>query len=305
MTVSVAGLLSGAMVALGVALAVRALLPRRAPLAQVMRRTHHPERAPGPAGRSPSGAAGASAGVVWAERIGSRLLESRSVASRLPARDLELLEMSPASLVGRVALYGLLGLLLPQWFVLLLALGGTSLPFALPLAAAVAGGVFFALKSLEDVRARARRAREEYRYYTVSLLERVALARASDAGAAEALARAAASGDGRAAVRIHDTLEHARLSGVSAWVALRQLGEDLGVPELAKPAASMTLAGEERAAVYAALEQQANALSHALVAEQKAAANEDTEKMTLPGLAVAFLMIVFLAAPPLTKIMAF
>lgn len=302
MTLSLAGLLCGALVALGLGLAVRALLPRRVPLGHVMLRTHAPD-----AGRRPASGpvAGRSAGAVWAERIGSRLLETGGVAARLPARDLVLLEMSPAALVGRMALYGLLGLLLPQWFVLLLTLGGTALPFALPLAAAVAGALVFALKSLDDVRARARRVREEYRYYTVSLLERVALARASDAGAAEALARAAASGDGRAAVRIHDALEHARLSGISAWDALRRLGEDLGVPELAKPAASMALAGEERAAVYGALEQQANALSHALVAEQKAAANEDTEKMTLPGLAIAFLMIVFLAAPPLTRIMAF
>ncbi|WP_406349368.1 hypothetical protein OHA44_37565 [Streptomyces sp. NBC_00144] len=297
---SVAGMVAGILLAAGLALAVRALTPRRDPLGHVLRRTHNP--APQ---STASVAPGQSQRAVWAEQLGARLMETDTFSSRLPAKDLVLLEMSPAGLLGRCALYFLFGLLVPQWFLLLLTLGGMSVPFVVPLGTALVGGAFFVFKAIDDVRTKARHLREEYRYYAVSLIERVALARASDAGAAEALARAASSGDGRAAVRIHDTLEHARLSGTSAWVALEQLGEDLGVPELSRPAASMALAGEERAAVYGQLEAQAEAGVRALLAARKAEANEATEKMNIPAIAIAILMVIFMMAPPLVRILAF
>ncbi|MET9122206.1 hypothetical protein [Streptomyces sp. NPDC004528] len=299
MSLSLPGMLLGGVTTAGATLLVRSLLPRRAPLDALLRRTHSP---------TPGGVVGAlpvRAPVRWADQIGGRLLEADTVASRLPARDLTLLDLPPATLLGKCALYALAGLLIPQWIVFLLYVGHVPVPFLVPVAAGVGCAVFMVFKCLDDVREQAAARRREYRYYTASLLERVALARSSDAGAAEALSRAVESGDGRAAVRIRDAVEHGRLAGVSPWEALGRLGNDLGIPELARPAASLALAGEEQAAVYAQLEAQAEMVRRGLLADRKEAANEATEKMHLPALAIVFLMAAFLLVPALIRITSF
>ncbi|MCX5355567.1 hypothetical protein [Streptomyces mirabilis] len=299
--ISVPGMLIGAVVAVSLVLAVRALLPQNTPLADVLRRTHQPEayapqHVPGPDVR---GAA------VWADRLGTRLMETDTFVSRLPARDLALLELSPASLLGRCALYALAGMLIPQWFLFIASVMGVSWPLLVSLLAGLGCAAFMVFKCLDDVRDKAKKRRREYQYYTASLLERIALARNSDAGATEALMRAVAPGDGAAEARIRDTVEHAQLAGVSVWASLRKLGEDLGVPELARPAASLALAGEEQAAVFNQLEAQAVAVRRALLADRKGQANEATEKMHLPSLAIVFLMATFLLAPAVVRIMTF
>ncbi|MDH6604419.1 tight adherence protein C [Streptomyces sp. SAI-208] len=298
MSLSVPGMLLGSLTALSGTLAVRSLLPQRTPLDQVLRRTH------APAPRSPSPQVAATVPARWAERVGARLMESDAFVTRLPARDLNLLEMAPASLLGRCALYALSGFLIPQWINLLLRVGGLSLPFVVPAAAGLSVALFMVFKCLDDVRDKATGARLEYRYYIASVLERVALARNSDAGAAEALARAVESGDGRAAVRIRDTVEHAQLAGVSPWDALGGLGSELGVPDIARLSASLSLAGEEQAAVYDQLEAQAEVVRRGLLSDRKEQANVATEKMHVPSLAIVFLLAVFLLTPALVRILA-
>jgi tight adherence protein C len=298
--ISVPGMVLGALVAVSLALAVRALLPQRPQLADVLRRTHRPDTyaPPQPASRG-RGTAG------WADQLGTRLLRTDLFTTRLPARDLSLLELSPASLLGRCALYALGGLLIPEWFLLLASAMGTSWPLGFSLLGGLGCAVFMVFKCLEDIRSRARKERRGYQYYTASLLERVALARNSDAGAAEALRRAVAPGDGRAEARIRDAVEHAQLAGVSAWDALSRLGEELGVPELTRLRASLALAGEEHASVFDQLEAQAISVRRALQADRKGQANEATEKMSLPALAIVFLMAVFLLAPAIVRFMSF
>jgi hypothetical protein len=291
----------GAVIAVCLVLAVRALVPQRAPLSDVLRRTHQPD-AYAPA-RAP--AAQGSGAAVWADRIGTRLMETDTFVSRLPARDLALLELSPASLLGRCALYALVGLLLPQWFLFIASVMGVSWPLLVSLLAGIVFAAFMVFKCLDDVRDKAKKARRAYQYYAASLLERIALARNSDAGAAEALTRTVAHGEGVVEARIRDTIEHAQLAGVSVWSALRALGDEIGVPELSRPAAALALAGEERAAVFNQLEAQAVAVRRALLADRKGQANEATEKMHLPSLAIVFLMATFLLAPAVVRIMAF
>ncbi|MCX4673645.1 hypothetical protein OG453_44625 [Streptomyces sp. NBC_01381] len=299
MVTSTPALLSGALVGVGVLVVVRALVPARPRLGQVLRRTHQPAAVPTHALPADGGR-----GAVWAERIGTRLLQTESVASRLPVTDLKLLQMSPAQLLGRCALYALVGLLLPQWFLLLVTLVGAHLPLAVPALASLVIAAFFAFKCIDDVKDKAKARREEYRYTSASLLERISLARSAEAGATEALMRAASFGDGPAAVRIREALDDARLSGISLWTALEQLGDELGVPELSRPAHILALAAEERASVSRTLESQTVAQRKALLSDRKAEANEATEKMVIPALMVGFLMIVFIAAPSFVRIMS-
>ncbi|CAM5712996.1 hypothetical protein SANTM175S_03317 [Streptomyces antimycoticus] len=92
---------------------------------------------------------------------------------------------------------------------MLLTLLGTPPPFAIPAAASLAFAVLLGAKCVDDVRTEAAEVREEWRHATASLLQRSALARSADAGAADALYRVAEHGDGRVLVRVRATLEHA------------------------------------------------------------------------------------------------
>ncbi|CAM5712971.1 hypothetical protein SANTM175S_03316 [Streptomyces antimycoticus] len=69
------------------------------------------------------------------------------------------------------------------------------------------------------------------------------------------------------------------------------------MPELARPAATFALAGEEGATVSKALEAQAEALRSTILSEDKAHANQATEKMVLPTLVTAFIMLIFVGYP--------
>ncbi|MEU5108468.1 type II secretion system F family protein [Streptomyces sp. NPDC021354] len=300
--ISTPALLCGAAAGLGLALAVRQLLPRRPDLADVLQRTHAPHTRT--ARLATSASASRDKATQIADRIGTRLLHTPWVTARLPTQDLALLETSPARLLGRCVIYALIGLAIPQWVMLLVTLIGSPLPLVIPAGASLAFAVLLGAKCLDDVRKEAADAREEWRYATASLLQRSALARAADAGAAEALYRVAEHGDGRVLTRVRATLDHARLAGISPWTALGQLGEEIGVPELSRPAQTFALAGEEGATVSKALEAQAEALRSTMLAEDKAHANQATEKMVLPTLATAFVMLIFIGYPAFSRILA-
>ncbi|MDQ8707518.1 hypothetical protein RCO28_34370 [Streptomyces sp. LHD-70] len=299
MTLSVPGMLAGAIIALSATLAVRALMPHRVSLAEALRRSHDlgdssPTTQVAAQGRGPA---------VWADRIGNRMMETNAFVSRLPARDLALLETTPTALLGRCALYALSGFLIPQWFMFISAVFGQALPlFATLLGGLVCAGVMV-FKCLDEERKKARKRRREWQYYVASLLERIALARHSDASAAEALVRAVSPGEGRVEARIRDTVEHARMAGVSVWSSLKTLGDEVGVPELARPAAALALAGEERAAIFDQLSAQAVGVRRALLADRKGQANEATEAMAVPSLVIVFLMAAFMLVPALVRIM--
>lgn len=297
MLVSVPAMAGGVVTVVAAGMAVKALLPARPDVGELLRLT----RSPG--ADLPAIAQDSSRLQAWADRVGARLIKTPAVASRLPAKDLRLLEMSPAKLLGRCAQFALLGLLMPQMFVLLLAFAHKAPPFPVPVAAALGFGAFFAFKCLDDVRDQAKKRRETYRYVVVSLLERLVLTRSSSAGAGEALIRAAAVGDSAPALQIREALAHARLTGTSPWTALERLGQDLGVDDLARPARALALAGEEKTAITNTLENQIELLNSALQNDRMTRANQATEQMDLPALSVGLSLVIFMALPAFIKIL--
>ncbi|MBV7249284.1 hypothetical protein [Streptomyces sp. MW-W600-10] len=297
MLVSVPAIAGGAITVVAVGLAVKALLPARPDAGELLRLT----RSPGP--YEPVAAHATKRVEALADQVGTRLVKTPTVAARLPAKDLRLLEMSPAKLLGRAAAFGLLGLVLPQFFMVMVVLAGKQPPFAVPVFAALGCGAFFAFKCLDDVRDQAKKLREEYRYAVVSLLERLVLTRSADAGAGEALVRAASVGDSTPAVQMREALAHARLTGTNPWTALERLGDDLGVPDLAHPARALALAGEEKTAITSTLENQIDILRTALQTDRVARANAATEQMDIPALVVGLCLVVFMALPAFIKIL--
>ncbi|MFD5066179.1 hypothetical protein ACFWNO_48995, partial [Streptomyces sp. NPDC058394] len=90
----------------------------------------------------------------------------------------------------------------------------------------------------------------------------------------------------------------ADLAGVTVWDALKQLGEELDIPELTRPADTLALAGDG-AAVYTTLQAQARQLRVAILSDAKAQANEASTSMVLPVTFAVLLMLVFVILPPI------
>ncbi|MET9734567.1 type II secretion system F family protein [Streptomyces sp. NPDC006458] len=274
-----------------IGLAVRALLPARRDLAAALDRLDVAKT-----GRPlVTSAAPVSTGSL-PERVGTRLLGEFGGRLTLPTQDLALLRISPAEHLGKKALFALYGLLLPQLLQGLLALAGSPLPFAMPAFVSLALAVLFWLWPGREVARDAAAARQVVRHAAASYLERVALARIANSGAAQALTQTAEVGDGWIFARMRQVFHQADLAGVTVWDALKQLGDELGIPELTRPADTLALAGEG-AAVYTTLQAQARQLRIALLSDAKAQANAASAAMVLPVTAGVILMLVFVMIP--------
>jgi hypothetical protein len=186
----------------------------------------------------------------------------------------------------------LIGLVFPHLLVSLMAALGLSLPLVVPTVASLGLDAALFLAPDLDIKTRAAAARREFRRAVCAYLDLVALERAGDAGVSESMERAAAIGHGRAFTRIHDALLRARLDGAPPWAGLRDLADELDVPELGDVADIMRLSGEDGAAVYDTLRARAQGLRTTILTEHEARANADSEKMVAP---VALLGIVFIA----------
>ena len=216
--------------------------------------------------------------------------------------DLEMVGETPAQLAARKVGYAVVGLAFPPVLSTVMAVIGLSLPFAIPLLASlVFGAVLFAVPDV-DLRRRADAVRAEMRRAVCVYLELVALERVADAGASEALERAAEIGDGRAFDLIRDALLRARLFGVPPWRELDRLAVDLKVPELGDVADIVRLSGEDGAAVYATLRARAASLRTALLNADTASANAASEHMVIPVALLGLAFMALLGFPALIRI---
>jgi ABC-type antimicrobial peptide transport system permease subunit len=176
---------------------------------------------------------------------------------------------------------------------LLMAVVGLALPWVVPtLFGVVLGAVLFLVPDV-DLRHRAAVAREDLRAELSVYLELVALERAADSGASEALDRAAAVGDSRFFGLMRDELVRSQLRGEPAWRSFDRLATRVGVDELADVADIMRLTGEDGASVYSTLRARAASLRGALLTQEAAKANAASEQMVVPValLGVAFLLL--------------
>ncbi|WP_327713694.1 hypothetical protein OG912_38005 (plasmid) [Streptomyces sp. NBC_00464] len=230
------------------------------------------------------------------ERVGNRLLGELGGRIALPLRDLNLLRISPAEHLGKRVLFSLYGLLLPQLMQALLALAGAAFSFTIPLVVSLALAALFWFLPGREVARNAAAARLVVRHAAASYLERVALARIANSGAAQSLTETAEVGDGWIFVRMRQVFHQADLAGVTVWDALKQLGDELDIPELTRPADTLALAGDG-AAVYATLQAQARQLRIAMLSDAKAQANEASAAMVLPVTFGVVLMLVFVMIP--------
>ena len=206
--------------------------------------------------------------------------------------DLALIGRTPARMAAEKLAYGMVGLLFPLLMTAILAVAGLSVPFVVPAGAGLVLGITLSYVPDLDLKRVAQASREQMRRTVCAYLELVALERAADAGAVEALERAAAIGQGSGFAHISDALLRARLEGRTPWQQLSRLADELAVPELGDVADIMRLSGEDGAAVLPTLRARAASLRTTLLQAEVAAANEASERMAIP---VALLGVAFMA----------
>lgn len=240
-------------------------------------------------------------------RVGARIgdaLDSQGL--RLPARleaDLGIVGQSREMFLARIAGGALLGGALPNCALLpfaMLGLIGFAVPLWLVLIGALVGGVipYLELARLAEEKRRA------FRHMVSAFLDLVAMNLAGGRGVPEALQAASSISDSWGVVRIRDTLESAKLQGITPWYALGQLGEEVDVDELRDLAAALALVAEDGAKVRESLTARAASMRHRELADAEAKAEERSQSMLVAQLLLCVGFLVFLIYPSLARVLA-
>jgi Flp pilus assembly protein TadB len=207
-----------------------------------------------------------------------------------------------AFLASKVALsLGLLVLAPLLWSALLVT--GLPLPPAVPaVGALLLAGVGFVLPDLA-LRGEAAHRRREFRRVVGIFLDLVAMNLAGGRGLPEALLSASTISDQWAVVRIRQALANARLFGTTPWVALGELGTQIGVEELRDLAAALALAADDGAKIRQSLAARAATLRRRELSDSEGEAGERSESMLVAQLIVCLAFLVFLAYPALAGLL--
>ncbi len=235
----------------------------------------------------PPGADSLTGGSKTVGRLAARLHRI------IPATDLRLLGRTPEEFVTSLLVTALIGLLLPSVLLGLMALAGRSYGIGIPVVATVGFAAFLLLIVYRDVGRKAVTARRECRRAICTFIDLVALQRAAGRGTEESLTRAASKGNGWVFARIRQTLLRAELEVTAPWDGLKQLGADLGVPELGDLGDIMQAAGVTGAPVYRTLRARATSLRGQIRTDELARAELRTSQLEIPG---ALLLIVLMLA---------
>lgn len=240
-------------------------------------------------------------------RVGTRIgevVESQGI--RLPARldaDLGMVGQSREIFFARTAGGALLGAVLPNAVLIPFAVTGL-VGFAIPLWLVLFGSVVGALVPYLELAREASDKRRAFRHMVSAFLDLVAMNLAGGRGVPEALQAASGLSDSWGMVRIRDTLEAAKLQGITPWAALGQLGEEVDVDELRDLAAALALVAEDGAKVRDSLSARASSMRHRELADAEARSEERSQSMLVAQLLLCVGFLIFLVYPALARILA-
>ncbi|MFI6565397.1 type II secretion system F family protein [Streptomyces sp. NPDC050534] len=297
-------ILVGAVLGLGIFALVRALMPsKRSAVSQVARidamraRGAAYESARTTVDKGRLGSLRAQVGERVAEFYLQQGWEQRSLRA-----DLSVLDRSWEKFLATKVLLSVAGLFFgPFLFAVAWTLGvGSSpvIPVWLALAFAL---VFFFLPDLE-VRRDAAEKRRDLRRVIGAYLDLVSMSLAGGRGLPEALMAAAEVSDGWATQRIRNVLADARITGISQWQALGQLGEEIGVEELKDLSASLALVADDGAKVRESLASRAETMRHRELSEIEGSAGEKSQSMLVAQLLLCAGFLVFLIFPAAMRV---
>ena len=239
-------------------------------------------------------------------KLGSRLrvaLESRGWRVPAPLRaDLAVLGRSVEAHLASSVMTGIAGIFAPA---IMLAPAvyffGTS--WTTPVWLAVLGGTVASLLPTAQLRSAAAERRRGFRHVVSAFLDLVAMNLAGGRGVPEALTSAVGISDGWAMVRIRDTLQTARLQGVTPWAALGQLGDEMAVEELRDLAAALALVAEDGAKVRDSLAARAISMRQRELADAESRAAARSQSMLVAQLLLCVGFLLFLTYPAVSQIL--
>lgn len=240
-------------------------------------------------------------------RVGRRLAdwaEARGLAFRSLRRDVALAGTSIEALLVVKLVGALAGFLVALLAVGVFAAIGlvAPLPVALIGAALVAAAAFVIPDAV--IAGQANRRRDEFRHALSAYVEWVQLEMAGSAAPAEALAAAARAGFGWPFALIRATLFRAVRSGTGQWAALADLGDQIGVKELADLGRLVRSVAADGAQVRSTLTSRAAGMRHAALADQAGEEGKKDQSMQIAQILVGLGFLLFIGYPAVVQILA-
>ncbi|GAA2028585.1 hypothetical protein GCM10009740_17750 [Terrabacter terrae] len=293
-------ILAGSLLGFGVALLVWRLTPADPDLGDALKRLS-PHRA-----GSRTGLTQAPAGATdTRERLGLWGMKTLPAATwgALPVRELAILRIPVSRFYGEKLMFAGLGLLAPPLLAVFFTLMRLPVPVVIPVIASLGAAVVFFFLPDYNARDDAKKARAEFARALGAYIDLVALERNSGAGPRQAMEAAADVGDSWVFRRLREELARTRWSGLTPWDALRNLADELGLPELQDLADIMRLSGEEGAQIYSNLRARSAGMRAAMLGAEKAKANEVGERMSIPMSLLGVIFLAILVAPALLRVM--
>jgi Flp pilus assembly protein TadB len=247
------------------------------------------------------GAQGASAlPAARRMKLGTAILQAFSrVSTRSTgsSADLAIIGKSAGAHAAEVGTAAIAGAALFPVLTAIATVLGYSVPLELPLAGCVLTGAVAALAPVIELHRNAAAARRRFRQALALWLELVALAQAAGMGLESALQSASSICGDQSFERIRLAVERARHAGRTPWAGLRQLGEELAIPDLVELGATLSLAGIEGARIRGSLSARAVALRQKELSDAEAEANATTERLFLPSIVLMLGFLIFVGYP--------
>lgn len=252
------------------------------------------------AGTLPVSGAHRSAGQRFGDGVGA---QAARWGMQTPTKDLALLGVSVSTYWAQRALSALLGLAVPLlvsavWFLV----AGRALPLVVPAWLGLMSAAALWFLAAHNISSRAARARREMSVAAVAYLRLVAIRRLASTGVSTAMESAAQVSQAWMFRRVHEALMLARISGISPWEALHQLGDRLDLHELHEIADITSQAGQG-AAIASNLTARAASLRDRQLNDLVAAAGTRTTMMTGPLVLMAVTFIAALLVPAAAAIL--
>jgi tight adherence protein C len=217
--------------------------------------------------------------------------------------DLSLMGRTRGSHLATKAAVGVLLLLLAPVVWSILGIAGLAFPAAVPAVLALGLGLFgFFLPDLV-LRSEAAKRRMEFRRSVGIFLDLVSMNLAGGRGLPEALLAAATVTDHWTLVRIRQALANARLYGTTPWVALGDLGRDIGLDELQELSGALSLAADDGAKIRASLSARAATMRRKELTRAEGEEGEKSQSMLVAQMLISTAFLIFLAYPAVAQLL--
>lgn len=225
-----------------------------------------------------------------------------ALLAHMPTRNLDIVGTSYAAhLTKKVTVAGAL-LIAPIFVSAALWVIGTPLPQITILSVPLALLGWF-IPDL-DLAQQAAKAREEFHLTVATYIELTGMAAKSGLSPSQALEVAAESGNSWVFERLQNANLRSRFASEQPWVGLTRLAKDSDVPELTELADIMKVGAEQGSIVYESLRAKGRAQRLGILNRESIAANEATERMTIPMTLLGIVFVLILVAPSLMNLLS-